>query len=84
MRRPPHDGQKPRPLQENLLQAGRCVHSFRLAKQAAASQLRQGHYVVVTTRLAPDPRKAVRQDSATQKCVDLAPTEMRHVAFVRG
>ena len=29
-------------------------------------------------------RKAMRQDSTTQECVELAPTELRHVAFVRG
>ncbi|MGK0157874.1 MAG: hypothetical protein ACI9SE_004857 [Neolewinella sp.] len=38
----------------------------------------------MTTRLAPDPRKAMRQNSTTQECVELAPTELRHVAFVRG
>ena len=60
-------------------------HASPTARRAESSPLAgEGHYVVLTTRLAPDPRKAMRQDSTTQECVELAPTEMRHVAFVRG
>jgi len=41
-------------------------HASATARRAKATTLAgEGHYVVLTTRLAPDPRKAVRQDSAT-------------------